>query len=54
MCLPAEIGGDIAFEIMLDTANNLAHQLGGELQGIDHQPLDNESLNTMRETAGQF
>ena len=54
MCLPAEIGGDIAFEIMLDTASNLAHQLGGELQGPDHQLLDNEGLNKMRETASQF
>lgn len=54
MCLPAEIGGDIAFEIMHDTAQTLAHQLGGELQAIDRHPLNNESLNKMREIASKY
>ena len=54
MCLPAEIGGDIAFEIMLDTAHNLGYLLGGELRGADHKILDTERLNKMREVASQY
>lgn len=54
MCLPAEIGGDIAFEIMLDTAQNIARQLGAELQGADHQLLDVDGLNRMREIASRY
>jgi len=54
MCLPAEIGGDIAFEIMLDTAHNLACLLGGELRGSDRKILDAEKLNKMREIASRY
>lgn len=54
MCLPAEIGGDIAFEIMLDTAHNLSYLLGGELRGSDRRILDTEKLNRMREIAARF
>lgn len=54
MCLPAEIGGDIAFEIMLDTAHNLAYLLGGELRGSDRKILVAEKLNKMREIASQY
>ena len=54
MCLPAEIGGDIAFEIMLDTAQNLAHLLGGELRAYDRNPLDTGRLNKMRDIASQY
>jgi len=54
MCLPADIGGDIAFEIMLDTAHNLAYILGGELRGADRKILDTEKLNKMRETASRY
>jgi cell division protein ZipA len=53
MCLPSEIGGDIAFEIMLDTAHNLAYLLGGELRGSDRKILDTEKLNKMREIASR-
>jgi cell division protein ZipA len=54
MCLPADIGGDIAFEIMLDTAHNLAYLLGGELRGSDRKILDTEKLNKIREIAGRY
>ena len=54
MRLPAEIGGDIAFEIMLDTAHNIAYLLGGELRGTDRKILDAEGLNKLRETAGRY
>ncbi len=54
MCLPAEIGGDIAFEIMLDTAHNLAYLLGGELRGADRKVLDAESLAKLRELASHY
>lgn len=54
MQLPAEIGGDIAFEIMLDTAHNLAYLLGGELRGADRKPLDTEGLSRLREIASHY
>ena len=54
MCLPADIGGDIAFEIMLDTAHNLAYLLGGELRGADRKILDTEKLNKLREIASLY
>lgn len=54
MCLPAEIGGDIAFEIMYDAAQNLAHLLGGELKTAEKFPLDNEQLAKMRDLASQY
>lgn len=54
MCLPAEIGGDIAFEIMLDTARNIADQLGGELRNVERHLLDTEALNALREIASKY
>lgn len=54
MCLPAEIGGDIAFEIMLDTARNIADQLGGELRNVDRQPLDTGNLNDLRAIVSNY
>jgi cell division protein ZipA len=54
MCLPADIGGDIAFELMLDTAHNLAYLLGGELRDADRKILDTEKLNKMREIASRY
>ena len=54
MCLPAEIGGDIAMEIMLDTAQNISYLLDGELRGADHCLLTMDSINELRETAGKY
>lgn len=54
MCLPAEIGGDIALEIMLDTAQNICYLMDGELRGSDHLLLTPDSINKLRETAGQY
>jgi len=54
MCLPAEMGGDIAFEFMLDAANGLARSLGGSLRGADHKELDEEAIDKMRAVAGLF
>lgn len=54
MCLPAEIGGDIALEIMLDTAQNICYLMDGELRGSDHKLLTPDSINKLREIAGKF
>ena len=54
MCLPAEIGGDIAMEIMLDTAQNISYLMDGELRGSDREILTTDSINELRETAGQY
>ena len=54
MCLPAEIGGDIAMEIMLDTAQNISYLMDAELRGADHKLLTMDSINKLRETAGRY
>lgn len=54
MCLPAPIGGDIAFEMMLDCARNLADRLGGELRDKQHKLLDNDGINQLRQLAGKY
>ncbi len=54
MCLPAPIGGDIAFEIMLDCARDLAGRLGGELCNEKHAVLDSDAVNRLRQTASQY
>jgi cell division protein ZipA len=54
MCLPAEIGGDIAFEFMLDAAHTLARTLGGELRGSDRQLLDEDAINKLRVIASLY
>jgi cell division protein ZipA len=54
LCLPAEMGGDIAFEFMLDAAHALAKSLGGELRGADRQPLDEDAINRLRVVASLY
>jgi cell division protein ZipA len=54
MCLPAEMGGDIAFEFMLDAAHTLARTLGGELRGSDRQLLDEDAINKLRVIASLY
>ena len=54
MCLPAEIGGDIAFEFMLESAQKLAGALGGELRGADHNRLDEDTINKLRAIANLY
>lgn len=54
MSLPAEIGGDIAFEIMYDAAQTISESLGGELRGADRQLLDTEKIDHMRDVAGRY
>jgi len=54
MCLPAEMGGDIAFEFMLDAANSLAGTLGGSLRGADRKQLDEEAIDKMRAIANLY
>jgi cell division protein ZipA len=54
LCLPAEMGGDIAFEFMLDAAHALARSLGGELRGTDRKPLDEDAINRLRAIANLY
>ena len=54
MCLPAEMGGDIAFEFMLETAQNLAKTLGGGLRGADRKPLDEAAIDKLRAIASLY
>lgn len=54
MCLPAEIGGDIAMEIMLDTGQNISYLMDAELRGADRKLLTMDSINKLRETAGRY
>ena len=54
MCLPAEMGGDIAFEFMLETAQSLATALGGGLRGADRKPLDEAALDKLRAIANLY
>ena len=54
LCLPAEMGGDIAFEFMLDAAHDIAKSLGGTLRGADHMPLDDDAINKLRVIASLY
>ena len=54
MCLPAEMGGDIAFEFMLDAAQALAKSLGGALRGADRNPLDGDAIYKLRVIASLY
>jgi cell division protein ZipA len=54
MSLPAEIGGDIAIEIMLDTAQNISYLLDGELKGANRKILTLDDINKLREKAGHY
>lgn len=54
LCLPAEMGGDIAFEFMLEAAQTLATSLGGELRGADRKPLDENAIDQLRVIASLY
>ena len=48
------MGGDIAFEFMLEAAQTLATSLGGELRGADHKPLDENAIDQLRVIASLY
>lgn len=52
--LPAEMGGDLAFEFMLECAQNLAQSLGGSLRGADRTILDEAAIDRMRASASLY
>lgn len=54
LCLPAEMGGDIAFEFMMDAAHALARSLGGELRGADRRLLDEDAISRLRVIASLY
>lgn len=54
LCLPAEMGGDIAFEFMLDAAHALAGSLDGALRGTDRKPLDDAAISRLRVIASLY
>jgi cell division protein ZipA len=51
MCLPAELYGDIVFDLMLDTAEKLADILDGNVRDAEHELLNPSSINKLREIA---
>ena len=54
LCLPAEMGGDIAFEFMLDAAHAIAGSLDGTIRGADRKPLDDDAINKLRVIASLY
>jgi len=54
MRLPSAIDGLVAFELMLNTAQRLAELLPAELYDDDHQLLDSDTIEQLRETVGSF
>lgn len=51
MCLPTRLYGDVAFDLMLDTASKLAEVLEGDVRDSDHELLNPSSVNRMRDIA---
>ena len=52
-CLPARDDGQVVFELMLNTAERLAHRLGGEIRGVDQNLIDDEQITTIRNKINQ-
>ena len=51
MRLPAPADGNVAFELMLNTAQRLQERLGGELRDGEHRPLARAAIDRMRKLA---
>lgn len=52
-CLPAGVDGQVVFELMLNTAQRLAHRLGGEIRGPDQQLIDDKQIGEIRNKINQ-
>ncbi len=51
MQLPAPLGGEVVFELMLNTARQLAGMLGGEVLSQNREPLTGEHIESLRARA---
>ncbi len=54
MRLPVEIDGLVAFELMLNTAQRIAERFSGTVLDDDHQPLEPQAIDQIRETITLF
>ena len=54
MCIPTPVGQEVAFELMLNTGQRIAAQLGGELRGPDHKLLDEAHISRIRAGINMF
>lgn len=54
MRLPGPFGGRVAFELMLNTGQKIAEILEGTLEDEHHQPLAQQTIQTLRERIAHF
>ncbi|MBM2829999.1 MAG: zipA [Gammaproteobacteria bacterium] len=54
MCLPAELEGTAAFDLLLGTAQALADSLSGEVRDAEHKLLNPASIKKMRDHASLY
>lgn len=54
LCLPSPVDGQVVFELMLNTAQRLAHQLGGEIRGSGQDLIDDEQIAEIRNRINQY
>lgn len=52
--LPQAVDGRVAFELMLNTAQRLAEQLGGRVIDEARKPLDMDAIERLRRRVGDF
>jgi len=52
--LPGPVAADVAFEVLLSEARELAQHLGGVVLGSDRSTLSNQAVQHMREDISNF
>ena len=52
-CLPTRVDAQVVFELMLNTAQRLAHRLGGEIRGQDQNLIKDEQIAAIRNKINQ-
>ena len=52
-CLPSRIDAQVVFELMLNTAQRLAHRLGGEIRGQDQSLIKDKQIADIRNKINQ-
>lgn len=52
-CLPSRVDAQVVFELMLNTAQRLAHRLGGEIRGRDQNLIKDEQIAEIRNKINQ-
>ena len=49
LSLPTPIDGQVVFELMLNTAQRLAEQLGGEIRDPNHKLINDLHISSIRQ-----